>query len=88
MISIIPLPMQIDLNVVNLADTWKKWKRNMQFYIDGVMSGKTERENYSMFLLAIGERGREIFSTWTWLKFKDENGTDTEEDAISVKKLS
>ena len=43
--SNIPLPLQIDFNVVNLSDTWKKWKRNMQFYIDAVMNRKTEKEN-------------------------------------------
>ena len=80
-----PLPSPIDFNVVNLADTWKKWRRNMQLYIDAVTSGKSEKEKYSMLILAIGEGGRDIFSTWTWDKVKDEQGADTDEDHITVK---
>ena len=82
-----PLPSPIDFNVVNLADTWKKWRRNMQLYIDAVMSGKSEKEKYSMLLLAIGEGGWDIFSTWTWDKGKDKQGADMDEDYITVKAL-
>ena len=70
-----------------MADTWKKWKRNVQFYIDAVLSGKTEKEKYSMFLLTIGEGGRDIFSTWSWPKKKNTDGTETDEDDITVNGL-
>ena len=45
-----------------------------------------EEEKYSAFLFIIGERGREIFNTWTWDKIKVE-GVETEEDNITVKML-
>ena len=62
-------------------------KNEKEFYIDPVMSGKTEKEKYSMFLLAISEDGREIFSTWNLPKKKDANGADTDEVVITVNEL-
>ena len=50
------------------------------------MSGKTEEQQYSTFLFIIGERGREIFNTFTWNK-KIRGGIETEEDDITVKAL-
>ena len=53
----------------NLAGTLRKWKQSMQLYLNVVMSVKTEEEQqYSTFLFIIGERGREIFNTFTWNK--------------------
>ena len=40
----------------------------MQLYLNAVMSEKTEEQQYSTFLFAIGERGSEIFNTFTWYK--------------------
>ena len=50
------------------------------------MSEKTEKQQYSTFLLVIGERGREIFSTFTWSR-KARDGVETEENDITVKAL-
>ena len=71
----------------NIATVWKKWKQSMQLYIDGVMSSKTEKEEHSTFLFLIGEEGRKIFNTWTWPRSKDEAGTDTVADNITVSEL-
>ena len=70
----------------NLAATWRKWKQTMQLYLNSVISGKTEEQQYSTFLFPIGERGREIFNTFTWIK-KIRDGIETEEDDITVKAL-
>ena len=45
------------------------------------MSAKTEEQQYSTFLFIIGERGREIFNTFTWNK-KIRDGVETEEDIL------
>ena len=55
----------MDFHASNLADAWKKWKQTMQLYLNVVMKQKTEEEKYSVFLFMIGEKGREIFDTWT-----------------------
>ena len=36
----------------NLAATWRKWKQTMLLYLNAVMSGKTEEQQYSTFLFA------------------------------------
>ena len=58
----------------------------MQLYLNSVMPEKTEEQQYSTFLFVIGERGREIFNTFTWNK-KTRDGIETEEDDITVKAL-
>ena len=58
----------------------------MQLYLNAVMPGKTEEQQYSAFLFVIGERGTEIFNTFTWNK-KMRDGVETKEDDITVKAL-
>ena len=70
-----------------LADAWKKWKQTMQLYLNAVMKQKTEEEKYSVLLFIIGEKGREIFNTWTCEKKLDENNQPTDEDDITFKLL-
>ena len=59
----------------------------MEFYLNVMMRGKTEKEKYSMFLFLIGEQGRDIFNTIEWDKKLDAQGDQTEEDDITVKKV-
>ena len=47
-------------------------------------SSNDEKEKYATFLFVIGEKGREIFNTWTWNKTKNDDG---EIDDITVKEL-
>ena len=58
----------------------------MQLYLNAVMSGKTEEQQYLTFLFITGETGREIFNTFTWNK-KIIDGVETEGDNITVKAL-
>ena len=71
MAHLLPKPDELDFNSTNLA--WRKWKHNIKLYLD-------EKDKYSTFLFLIGERGREIFNTWTWLKKVDADGNPTDED--------
>ena len=45
---------------------------------------KTEEEKYTTVLFVVGERGREIFNTWTWEKLRDAAGNETDKDDITV----
>ena len=74
---LIPVPTSIDFHRANLVDVWK-------LYLNAIMSSKSEKEKYSMFLLCIGETGREIFSTFTWDKKRDADGNATDEDNITT----
>ena len=84
---LLPRPTEMDFDASNLADAWKKWKQTMQLYLNAVMKQKTEEEKYSVFLFIIGEKGREIFNTWTWEKKLNENNQPTDEDDITIKLL-
>ena len=83
---LLPKPTEMNFDSGNLPVTWRKWKQTMQLYLNAVMSGKTEEQQYSTFLFVIGERGREIFNTFTWNK-KTRDRVKTEEDDITVKAL-
>ena len=54
------LPKQTEMNFDfgNLAATWRKWKQTMQLYLNAVMSGRTEEQQYSTSFFIIGERRR------------------------------
>ena len=83
---LLPKPTEMNFDPGILAATWKKWKQTMQSYLNAVKSGKTEGQQYSTFSFVIGERGREIFNTFTWNK-QIRDGVETEEDDITVKAL-
>ena len=87
MARLLPKPDELNFNSTNLATAWRKWKQNMKLYLDAVMTSKTEKEKYSTFLFVIGERGREIFNTWTWLKKVDADGNPTDEDDSKLQEL-
>ena len=59
----------------------------MQVYLNAVVKQKTEEENYSVFLFIIGEKGREIFNTWTYEKKLDQNNQPTDENDITINLL-
>ena len=59
----------------------------MLLYLNAVMKDKSEEARYSKILFVIGERGGEIFNTWTWGKVQDDNGNDTDVDNITVEAL-
>ena len=81
---LISVPTSIDFHRANLVDVWRKWKINMKQYLDVIMSSKSEKEKYSVFLLCIGETGREIFSTFTWDKKRDADGNATDEGKFTT----
>ena len=84
---LLPRPTEMEFDASNLADTWKKWRQTMQLYLNAVMVGRTEEEKYSVFLFVIGDKGREIFNTWTWEKKRDADNIPTDVDDITVKLL-
>ena len=83
---LLPKATEMNFDSGNLAATWRQWNQTMQLYLNTVMSRKTEEQQYSTFLFISGERGREIFNTFTWNK-KIRDGVETEEDDITVKEL-
>ncbi|KAJ8351148.1 hypothetical protein SKAU_G00226240 [Synaphobranchus kaupii] len=60
----VPSP-KIDWDSPNLPGEWKKFKQHVQLMFSGPLTGKGEEEKCSYLLLWIGEKGRDIFNTWT-----------------------
>ena len=79
-----PKSAEMNFDAANVSAEWRRWKQNMTLYIDAVMTGKTQKEKYSAFLYCIGQRGRDIYNTFTFEKVKDEHGVDTDVDDITV----
>ena len=54
-------PAQLDFDVTNLADSWKRWKQELELYMDLALCGKDEATKIKLFLYLIGSQGREIY---------------------------
>ena len=58
-----PIP-ELNFDAPNLGEAWRKWRTAMEFYLDTLPPRVNEKQRTAKFLLQIGERGREVFSTW------------------------
>ena len=56
-------PAQLDFDATNLADSWKRWKQELELYMDLAMNGRDEATKAKLFLYLIGSQGREIYDT-------------------------
>jgi hypothetical protein len=56
-------PMQLDFDAAGLASKWRRWKEEIELYMDLVMDGKSEQTKTKLFLYLIGSKGREIYET-------------------------
>ncbi|CAG2188276.1 unnamed protein product [Mytilus edulis] len=50
----------------NLADAWKRWKEEVELYIDLTMDAEDEKAKVKMFLYLVGNQGREVYETLTF----------------------
>lgn len=56
---------QMDWDCSNLPQAWKKFRQHVELMFSGPLREKTEPEKCSYLLLWIGEKGRDVHSTWT-----------------------
>ncbi|XP_069129346.1 uncharacterized protein [Argopecten irradians] len=56
---------QMDWCKTDLVTAWKSFKQHVEFMFSGPLKKKGEVEKCSYFMLWIGEKGRNIYSTWT-----------------------
>jgi hypothetical protein len=68
------VPDKFNLDARDLADAWKKWKEELNLYIDLTMDDDNEPAKIKLFLDLIETRGREIYETMTFANAL-ENGT-------------
>ena len=56
-------PVQLDFDATNLTDNWKRWKQELELYMDLAMNGRDEVTKVKLFMYLIGSQGREIYDT-------------------------
>ena len=49
----------------NLPDASKKFRQHAELMFSGPLNGKSEEEKRSYLLIWVGEKGRDIYNTWT-----------------------
>ena len=54
---------QLDFDATNLADSWKRWKQELELHMDLAMNGRDKATKVKLFLYLIGSQGREIYDT-------------------------
>ena len=59
-----PIPC-MDWEAANLTEAWRKFEQHAQLFLAGPLSGKKETEKISFLLIWVGEKGRDIYNTWT-----------------------
>ena len=62
--SLIGATPKIDWESGDLPGTWKKFKSHTEFMFNGPLKEKTEEEKCSYLMIWVGEKGRDVYSTW------------------------
>ncbi|KAJ8332653.1 hypothetical protein SKAU_G00424420 [Synaphobranchus kaupii] len=60
----VPTP-RMDWDSSNVPDAWRKFRQHIELMFSGPLRAKEEEGKCSYLLLWIGEKGRDIFNTWT-----------------------
>lgn len=60
----VPTP-QMDWDSANLPDAWRRFVQHVKLMFTGPLKEKEEATQCSYLLLWVGERGRDIYNTWT-----------------------
>ena len=53
-------------NAGDLAKEFKRFKQHCQFTFQGPLSEKSEKAKVNYFMTYIGDKGREVYETFTW----------------------
>ena len=56
-------PTQLDFDSTKLASKWRRWKEEIELYMDLAMDGKSELTKMKLFLYLIGSKGCAIYET-------------------------
>lgn len=65
----VPMP-RMDWDSLDLPDSWRRFRQHAELMFKGPLHEKSEEEHCSYLLLWVGEKGRDIYNTWT---LTDEN---------------
>lgn len=68
----VPFP-RMDWDSTNLTEAWRHFSQHAQLMFTGPLREKEEADKCSYLLLWIGEKGRDIFNTWTLTQGEQES---------------
>jgi hypothetical protein len=68
-------------NAGDLAKEFKRFKQHCQFTFQGPLSEKSEKAKVNYFMTYIGDKGREVYETFTWTPAAAEGEAD-EQDTL------
>ena len=55
-----------DLDQIDLAERWRRWRETMELYLKLNMAGCDEKEQCKAFQYIIGQDGHDIYNTMTF----------------------
>ena len=58
----------------DLDKEFKRFKQHCSFTFEGPLEGKTEKQKVNYLMTYIGDRGRELYNTFTWTPAVAQNG--------------
>ena len=56
---------KMDWSSGNLPGTWRSFKQHCKFTFGGPLKGKTEEQQCNYLMIWVGNKGRDIYNTWT-----------------------
>lgn len=65
----------------DLDKGWKRFKQHCEFTFNGPLSGKSEKVKVNYLMTFIGDKGREIYNTFTWTPAVED--TPAENDTLA-----
>ena len=77
------LPTEFDFDARNLSLACKRWKDEVDLYMDSAMVGKTEGTKIKLLLYMVGSKGREIYDTLPFEQHPEERSFKDVMDAFS-----
>jgi hypothetical protein len=74
-------PTEFDFDVSNVAHSWKRWREEVELYMELAMVGKKEETIVKLFLYIVGSQGRKIYET---LSFDQEHEERSFKDIVEA----
>ena len=65
-------PGKLDFDSASLWSSWKRWKEEVELYMDLAMARKDVKTKIKLFLYLIGSRGREMYETLSFTHEPDD----------------
>lgn len=72
-------PGQMNFDSNDLPQTWRRWKEEMELYLELAMAGQQEATKVKLLLYIMGSQGREIYNT---ISFENDEAERTVKEVL------